>query len=358
MNHRAFSVLMVGTDRTAPGGITAVVNVLLTSYLSSRFSIEFVSTYSRPGLIFQLKFFGLALLKIIRALWSGRIELVHVHSASRGSFWRKSIVCALARMRGVPYVFHLHSGEFPVFFENECGFISKYWVRCTLRKASVVLVLTESWKRVIERMVPQSNVVVLPNAVQASGISHGVKDAKKVLFLGRLREKKGVFDLIEAIPAILNLCPDTHFVLAGDGDLERASKRVTQLGVANHVTLTGWIDGEQKEQALATATVLVLPSYFEGFPVCILEAMAHRVAVVASAVGGIPDVLEGGRCGRLIEPGSPEVIAAGISELLVDDEKRHEMAEKAYQRFAKNYSLECVLEALVEVYKFATKSGG
>jgi glycosyltransferase involved in cell wall biosynthesis len=306
----------------------------------------------------QLRVFGRALLQVLLAILSGRIDIVHVHSASRGSFWRKSLVCALARARSIPYVFHLHSGEFPGFYENECGSLGKAWIRHTLRGASAVIVLTESWRKTLDHIVPEARTVVVPNGIPTPSGTTENDASNTVLFLGRLRAKKGIFDLIDAIPAVLARCPDAHFVLAGDGELDRARERIEALGVADSVTLTGWIDGEQKDRALASAAALVLPSYFEGFPVCILEAMAHRVAVVASAVGGIPDVLDQGSCGRLIAPGAPNEISDSISELLLDREVRHKLVGAAYRRYVQTYSLNRVINLLEEVYRNASNERG
>ena len=90
--------------------------------------VRYVSTFESPGVRTQLIVMYKALCLILGLLLRRKVFLAHAHSASRGSFWRKSVCCSLARIFGVPYIFHIHSGEFPVFYAQECGRIAKWWV--------------------------------------------------------------------------------------------------------------------------------------------------------------------------------------------------------------------------------------
>lgn len=352
MNHRpGRAVVMVGTSLGAPGGMTSVVRTYRDFGFFKDWNVTYLSSYEKPGLTTQLLVVFRALSSFLALLLGRKVALLHVHSASRGSFWRKSIFCALARGFGVPYVFHIHSGEFPVFVRQECASWARRWVTHTLRKAQCVVALTETWRAEIESLAPDSSVAVLGNPV-VSPESIPVRElpALRVLFLGRLREKKGVFDLLEAIPEVLESVPRATFVLAGDGDLDGVAERAASLGVSHAVLLPGWVDGPAKDKLLAEAGTLVLPSHFEGLPVCILEAMAVGVPVVASSVGGIPDVLEGGTCGHLVKPGDTKGLAAALVCVLHDEAGAELLRVRAYQRARDTYSVPAIFNGLAAIY--------
>lgn len=354
MSHRrAGKVVMVGTSLNAPGGMTSVVRTYRDFGFFDDWNVCYLSSYEKPGLATQLSVVFRALFAFVVLLLARKVALLHVHSASRGSFWRKSVFCALARLFGVPYVFHIHSGEFPVFVRQECAPWARRWVVHTLRKAQCVIALTATWCSEIESLAPGARVTVLGNpVVSPEAIPARQLPALQVLFLGRLREKKGVFDLLDAIPQVLESVPGARFVLAGDGDLEGVAARAEKLGVSHTVSLPGWVDGSAKDRLLAEAGTLVLPSYFEGLPVCILEAMALGVPVVASSVGGIPDVLEDGACGWLIEAGDTDGLSVALVSALRDEAAAESLRVRAYQRARDFYSVPAIFNALAAIYGF------
>lgn len=335
------------------GGMVTVTKTQLSGGISHRWDVEYVSTYAGgDGPLGQVKVMAAALWKINRLLRQGTIRLMHVHSASRGSFWRKSFVCALARHYRVPYVFQLHSGEFPVFFNDECSSLSKAWVRKTLRGSAAVIALTEQWRRALLNIEPQLNIEVLPNPVSVpETLSEKPATATKILYLGRLTEKKGVFDLVKAMPAVLAQLPHAEFIIAGDGAVAATRKLASQLGVENQLDTPGWIDGDAKELALTGADILVLPSYFEGLPVCVLEGMARGIPVVATRVGGIPDVICSETNGLLLEPGDIAGLSKALVELLTTPERREHLRLQAYVDAKTSFSTAVIDRKLEAVYR-------
>ncbi len=344
-------VVMVGTSLDAPGGMTSVVKLYRDAGLFETWNICYLNSYERPGLATQLRVVTRALASFLRLLIAGKVVLLHVHSASRGSFWRKSIFCALAKSFGVPYIFHLHSGEFPLFVRDECGPLARWWVNRTLHSACCVIALTSSWRDALKMLAPKSKIVVLGNPVVISDtLPVRSKKSLNILFLGRLREKKGVFDLVKAIPHVLERVPEARFTIAGDGDLKRVAQQAQALGVSHAVHLPGWVEGPVKDTLLAATDVLVLPSYFEGLPMCILEAMAMGVPVVSTKVGGIPEVLENGACGALIDPGDVVALASAITTFLLDQEATKRICTRAFMRVNEVYSSPVILAALTALY--------
>jgi glycosyltransferase involved in cell wall biosynthesis len=137
--------------------------------------------------------------------------------------------------------------------------------------------------------------------------------ANVVTYVGRLHEEKGVLNLAQAIPKVVSQRHDVRFVIIGEGQLEGELRRyVTAHGLSRNVTLTGWIPHNELRDDLANAKLLVLPSYTEGLPHAMLEAMACGTAVLATPVGAVPQVLHDKETGFLVRDNSPDCLAEGI----------------------------------------------
>lgn len=345
---REAGLLMVGSAMELPGGISAVVGHYRAMGLFDDWHVRYLVSYRGRSLGLQLRTMALALARATAILARRSVVLLHVHSASRGSFWRKSAFCLLARLCRVPYLFHLHSGEFEVFYRDECGRLAQRWVRSVLRHAACVVVLTPGWRRTIEAIEPAARIRVIPNPVAVAACPPPPRGrGHRVLFLGRLKPSKGVWDLLAALPAVLARHPGARFCLAGDGDLAGVRAAARAQGVEHAIELPGWIDGAEKTQELARADVLVLPSHFEGLPICVLEAMGAGIPVVATAVGGVPFALDDGACGLLVNAREPEALAAALDTMLGDADLRARVTAKAHERAAKLFS-EQTVRALVE----------
>lgn len=343
---------MVGSAPELGGGINAVVQTYRRAGLFDRWNLRYVTSYRGKKTAMQLRTMAAAIPAVAWALLRGRVALMHVHSASRGSFWRKSLFCTLAHWARVPYVFHLHSGEFPHFYNRELNAIGRWWVRRVLRQAAAVAVLTPSWLAPVGRIEPGARLCELPNPVPLP-LEVSVLRAvpQRVLFLGRLRESKGVFDLLRAIPVVLTRYPGIRFCLAGDGDLDAVQSAAVKAGVQSAIELPGWVDGERKDAELASADLLVLPSHFEGLPICVLEAMAHGVPVVATPVGGVPHALDQGRCGVLTPVGDDRALAEAMMALLGDMPRRRTLAVLARKRAEQLFSPPSACAALETLWR-------
>lgn len=356
---RAKIIAMVGPAIDAPGGMSAVAETYRASGMFERCGIRYIPTYVAPGLVTQVRTMGRALLELTPLLVLGRVLLVHAHCASRGSFWRKAVICCLARCLSVPYLIHIHSGEFPVFYGQECGPVRQRVVRWVLRGAACVIVLTPSWLRAFNAIEPAARLRAIPNPIKV-GIGQAMSSGgrgRNVLFLGRLREKKGVFDLIAALPEVAAMVPDVRFVLAGDGDQEAIRKITDALGRTEHVTMPGWVSGKDKAALLAEADVFVLPSYFEGLPIGVLEAMEKGVPVVATRVGGIPDVITDGQTGLLVEAGDVEGLARAISRCLTDPALATHVRKNARHLVETEFQVDKVVAQLESMYTESMQSG-
>jgi glycosyltransferase involved in cell wall biosynthesis len=173
-----------------------------------------------------------------------------------------------------------------------------------------------------------------------------------ILFLSRLVRENGIYELLEAFAGLVSRYPDSELVLAGDGpELMAVTRRVAELGLEGRVSFPGYVRGPRKYRLLTGARVFVLPSYTEGLPVSLLEAMGAGAAVVASDTGGIGEVVSVPRNGLLLDRVTPESIAAALDRLLADDAYANQVSEANREQAWRLYEGEVVARVLERNYR-------
>ncbi|MCL6484813.1 MAG: glycosyltransferase family 4 protein, partial [Janthinobacterium lividum] len=244
-------VLMLGTDPDGQGGIATVVSVLRQQGFFERQKVRYIVTHANGTGVRK----ALIALKAVVALsWlclTRRSVIVHVHSASRASFFRKSLLLAIARLCGRKTVFHLHGGEFRQFLLEESGPLVRWWIRHTIARSSVFIALSDSWADFLHTQVPSANVRVIANSVVLpADVNPVLEESARILFLGRASKGKGIFDLLAAVARLKEEFPEVMLVIGGDGDLQEVERVAAALQVSAHITLLGWIGQEERDSQL------------------------------------------------------------------------------------------------------------
>jgi glycosyltransferase involved in cell wall biosynthesis len=348
------SVLMVGTSPQVRGGVSSLVRSYYDGGLFQRFDIRYVPTH-RDGTAAQKAVAALkAYVRLSGLLITSDAPLVHIHLASRASFWRKAIICAMARIRRRPYVLHVHGAEFSKFYHEECGAFSKWIVRHTLERAALLLALSGQWQERLKSIAPRATVQTLPNAVALREAPSRAGDGGpiRVLFAGRIGARKGTFELLRAFARLAPKFPAATLVCAGDGEGEKLKQLAAELDVTGRLECPGWLDAEQMAGELRRASVFALPSHQEGVPIALLEAMSHSLPVLTTPVGGIPEVIENDRNGVMVTPGDVDAIEAALEGLLRSAAERERLGAAARATIAERYSLESTIERLAALYRF------
>ncbi|MDL2354318.1 MAG: glycosyltransferase [Pseudomonadota bacterium] len=347
-------VLMIGTAQGGRGGVASVVEVLRRDGLFEREAVRYLSSH-RDGN-------GAAkACAALGALWHtaliclrARPAVVHVHAASRASFVRKSLLLLVARAAGCRTVFHLHGAEFDRYASVEAGAVLRWWIRRTLERSSAVIALSDSWAAFLRGYAPAARVTVLPNSVALPplpALPARAEQPGRILFLGRADAGKGVYELLAAVAALAPSCPRIRLVIGGVGELAELRRRAELLGIGERLDLPGWLDGPAKARELARAQVFCLPSHAEGLPMALLEAMAAAKAVVASSVGGIPEAIDDGDNGLLMEPGDVAMLAAALGLLLNDAALRERLGARARATVERRFSTAAASGALAALYR-------
>ena len=331
----ALRVLLAGPSLTQRGGM-ASVQKLIFEHAPASIEIRHVSTHDEGSVRHRVKVFAIALATFSQRLLQNKVDLIHLHVSEKGSVLRKILLLLLAKAFGKPALMHAHGCEFQPFHDSLPAWL-RDWVNAALQQADGFIVLSESWRAyyIAHCGLDSRRVTVLPNPVQIPEQVPNRANRQRVhfVFLGRVGQRKGAFDLIEAWATLSADCRSkAQLTLAGDGELARAQALIESRKLTASVHLTGWIEAEQRHQLLQSADVFVLPSYNEGLPMAMLEAMGWGLPVISTPVGGIPEWIKPKETGYLVEPGSLKAIAAAMKFLIEEDALRVAMGDRARER--------------------------
>ena len=344
---------MIGAPLNGQGGIASVEKLLLTHAEVMDVSLRHVASQTDRGLAVKLFIFVLAVYQVAIECLLRRPDVMHLHLSERGSMVRKGFFVLFARIFSIPVLLHSHSAEFDAYYYATSSW-TRLLIRWILKRAHLLIALSESWARFFREISPGSEVVVLPNGVQVPEIVPNRKGRafSTILFLGRMGARKGVPELIQAARRVLALNPGTRFVLAGDGDVENLRNEIAADAVlAPGVEVLGWVSSTKVPTLLQNADVLVLPSHAEGMPMAILEAMAWALPVVATPVGGIPELVREGVSGRIVPVSNPGLLADAITRLVNSEDLRLSLGLTARKRIRDEYSAEAMVRKLRLIYE-------
>ncbi|HXV04503.1 MAG TPA: glycosyltransferase family 4 protein [Solirubrobacterales bacterium] len=344
------AVLHLGPD--VRGGMTAARGSLLASPLSERYRQLFVPTHRGPGPVRRLAVFLLALLRL--TVWSARGQgrIVHIHATVRGSMYRKAVCVLIARALRRRVVLQVHSGPGDIAgFRARLDRFSAALFALAFRVADVVMAVSSASAAALADAFGATDVIVVPNAAPAvaerSLRRPGPGRAPTAVYLGGFANRvKGGSVLLEALarPELAEL----HAVLAGPGELPETGRRLLAARAA--LEWRGWLDASEKDELLRTADIFVIASTSEGLPMALLEALSLGLAIVATEVGGVPDVVEPEVSAIVVPPGDPAALASGLARLAADPALRERLGGAARER-ARSFSAELIAERIDAVYR-------
>jgi glycosyltransferase involved in cell wall biosynthesis len=278
--------------------------------------------------------------------------IVHIHFASRGSTLRKFILANMVLRARRPLILHAHGAGFDQFYRGLPAPVRSLVCR-TLQQATVLIALSSQWRDfyVQECEVSPSQVVVLPNPVRVPArIPDRIgRSQVQFLHLGRLGKRKGGYDLLNAFASLPeSVRSRAKLVMAGDGDVEAMKKLAEPFG--ERVRVLSWIEPHERDRLLAESDVFVLPSYAEGVPMSLLEAMAAGLPSITTPVGGIPDVFTHGAEGLLVAPGDASQLRAAMTTFIGDEAARLAAGRRAYEG-ARAHDVHAYARRLADIYQ-------
>jgi glycosyltransferase involved in cell wall biosynthesis len=302
-----------------------------------------------------------ALVRITGIIRRGKYDVVHTHCSKGGILGRWAAF--LAGVRGIVHTPHGHI--FYGYFGRlqTLGFL---WVeRVTALVTRRIITLTGIGKEEHVKLgiAPPEKFTAIPSGIDMDlfkpdpGTVQGKRqelsiprDAQLVGTVARLDPVKGVGFLIEAMNSVCRELPQARLLVVGDGSEKAAyEKMVRDLGMARSVIFTGF--AEDVAVLLGSMDVFVLPSLNEGMGRVILEAMACRKPVIASCVGGIPELVQDGVTGLLVPPADPQALSLAILALLRSPGKAGTLAENGYRSLGERYTLAAMVKTIDGLYQ-------
>jgi glycosyltransferase involved in cell wall biosynthesis len=327
-----------------------------------RFDLKRLETRGGGHIALSPLFLGLAVLRIVLEAARGRLAVVHLNVAERGSVYRKAALLAAAKLVGGRVLLHLHAAQI-IQCHASTGRIGRGLLRWMFRSADHCIVLGEVWRRwVIDTFeVSPNRIRVVYNGVPAAGAAPRAAacDGRfHLLFVGNLHERKGVRDLLHAFARPGIKARDIVLTLAGGGPVEMYRSMAAELGIGERVSFTGWIAQPQARMLMEDADALILPSYDEGLPLVILEALASGTPVICTPVGSIPEVLEHRRTAWFVSPGDEAGIETAILTLCGEPELSRKLAASGAALYDRLFTMEAFARSIASLYEALASPNG
>ncbi|MGB3761159.1 MAG: glycosyltransferase family 4 protein [Rivularia sp. (in: cyanobacteria)] len=327
---KKLNILMMGASLEQNGGI-ATVEKLMLKHAAEDVLFQHITSHDEGTIFHRIKVFIKAFAALLWNLLTNKTDLIHIHISDGGSLVRKAILTMIAFLFNKPVLMHAHGAEFQVTY-SKLPKLAQLFFSKIFRCCDEFIVLSKTWKEyyINNLGLNEKQVVVLPNPTELpTQIPNRTNTSSiKFGFFGRVGARKGTFDLIKAFAQI----PDTskfELIIAGDGDIEEARNLAKSLNLEDKVQFLGWIDSQTRDKLLANIDVFVLPSYNEGLPMALLEAMGWGLPVIVTPVGGIPELITSTENGLLVNPGDVQKLSEAMQQLIENESLRISLGNAA-----------------------------
>jgi len=349
------------------GGITINYRTLLASSYSQRLTVRVVET-SQGTLDFSLrggwKFTNWlnALVNVIyfmRALLNQKTDLVHIATVYDASFAKHSLMVLFARLWRTRVVLQVHCSLERLLPKTNT--LWRRYILFVLAKADGIVTLSREWDALLD-ILPNANLCYVPNAIDVTPYQvlprprANFDEGLRLLFFGHIGREKGCLDLLDAIENVrqrtnAQFCLDFVGETLLTAEKEHLSAQIQARNLSDFVAVHEPEYGDAKMQRLGSSDVLILPSYHEGMPMSVIEAMAAGMAVIGSQVGGIPDQIIPGETGLLVPPGDVAALSAAILQLVEHPQIVLQMGQAGRKRAAEVFDIETKAQTLENFYR-------
>lgn len=354
-------------DSLGSGGAESLLkNFVLEVEKNNVFNIEIATLYHNAIFKEEIKNAGIpvwdlnleykydlrGILKIITVIKKGKYDIVHVHLFPANLF---AAIASLFLPKGIKWIFSEHN----VYNRRREFKIFKILDNFTYSRYSKIICVSKQVESALSNWMPsvKGKTKVIPNAVLVPEYLNPCPiKTYDILFVGRLTQAKGVDILLKAVKILKNkYSKNLKIAIVGDGPLkENLNNLAVELGVNEEVRFLGVRKDIGK--LMESSNIFILPSRWEGLPMVILEAMSRGMGIIATKVGGIPEVIENGKEGILISPEDPEILAQTINKLLENEELRKNISQAAYKKVKDKFSIKAYFTHMLDFYSSLIKN--
>lgn len=312
-------VVFLGVDRNkGKGGVSSV----LFEYEKIFPDAIFISSTTDGSLIKKLfyLFYSVLQLFILKLKFSNCI--IHIHGSSYISFHRKFILFKICRLFGFKIIYHIHGAEFHKFYEKSSLNI-KEKIKLFINNVDCLICLSEFWRDFFNSNFKPKKIYIIHNIVSKPKILKFDKGKLfSFLFLGYIDKRKGIWLLLETINLLKDKLENNFvFYIGGNGKVKQLEKLIIDSNLEKIVKYIGWVDNRKKIEYLNMVDAYILPSFDEGLPISVLEAMSYNLPIISTNVGGIPEVLINNVNGFLLEPGSKSDLLSSFNKIIDNPQK-------------------------------------
>lgn len=341
------NVLHVSPYYKLKGGIASVIYNYKTN---SKENFKYFYSMYFSNKLLNVFIFPLIIIHYLVLIINPTIKVVHLHCAKKGSFYRKYFFLKIARLFNKKVVFHIHSGEFHLFYLNS-NIVIQRMIKKVLIESNAVVVLTTDWKYYYSEKFMINNLVVINNLVPFQDKNATIVNPKlHLLFLGRITNRKGIFDLIDSIKKYKDkFTGHIKLFIGGDGEIKKLQKKIKESKLEDEVTYLGWVKGEKKQKLLEQCDIIILPTYFEGLPITLLEGMSFGKALISTNTEGVNALLANNKNGIKIDAGDIDGIADAI-QYYIDNKNMIKVHGDESYNIVKSYFPEFIFKQLYQLY--------
>ena len=336
------------------GGMTKMCQYILDSNISEKVNWQLIDSTAPHNKMrnFLTRFFP-AIKRLTLFFWilmTKKVDKVFVFAAQGFGFYEKGLMIMLAKAFNKRTIIALRSGFLMKDIEQSNSFSRR--AKRIFGKTDIVVCQGSNWVEFLKKHVgvKEHKIKIIPNCVEKSlsdgsiAVSHPVK----LLFMGFVEKNKGIYDIIDALVSIKE--DNWQLDIAGEGiAMNDIQAMLLELPLKEKIKCHGWVSGDQKEGLLQDADVLLLPSYWEGMPNVILEAMSRNTAVISTDVGAIPDMIDPKDNGYIMKPGDVDQLAKYISTYLQNNELIKQHKERGKLKIEKNFTVDRIIPKFADI---------
>lgn len=344
------NVLMVGVSEKRVGGMNTVAQIYKhSSTYKKKVKMKYVATSTNGSAIARLACMIAGYIKILICLRHEHIDIVHIHMAEKGSAFRKGRVAKMGRKNNKRVIIHLHAGPFMTWY-SALNQKQKNKIGSYLSCADKIIVLGDYWKKELSKIIDADKIAVVYNGIPCQKKNRYNKESRDISFFGVMKREKGIYDLINAIEMIDKELSDDIVIRLYGNDLEGdISRIIKEKKLNNRIIMMGWIAENEKDVALSKTMINVLPSYYEGLSMAVIEGISYGLPTITTNISTMPEIL--GKYKYMIHPGDVEGLANLIKQLANDEKERLRVSACLYRRASRYFADELFINNTIDIYE-------
>lgn len=338
-------VLMVGSAEESGGGVASVIRLMKKMPFWRERRCGWLGTQIQRNYLWKMWYALKAAIVAPFVIW--KYDIVHFHTTpDRNGLLIQLPMLVVAKLYRKKTIVHIHMGsQLEDHTENK---FFLWW----MRKADVIVLLANKWKDLFNCLfanVDTLTTVVYNACEQVDDIDITEKE-NMIALMAYMIEDKGVDVMLNAWQLIHLNYPEWKVYMMGSGNVDYYKNKSYKMGLGSSVIFTGYVRGDERESILRKASVFVMCSYNEGFPMSVLEAWSYGMSVITTPVGGLPDVIEDTKDCLVFNFGDADMLAQKLRLVIDDEQLRNNMVFYAKQKSENIFSIESVNKCLDYLY--------